>query len=127
MPTQFVTNPRRPAAKKSAARRKNPSPRPSVATLARAGFSRTQANDLRDKMDGLSTFTVLKAADKMLEGHGVEYIESLTDTSRNREGLSYVNMGDTYMTTLIYDHGKGRFLVTSWGDIVERDTKRFGY
>lgn len=126
MPTQFVTNPRRPAKKRSA-RRKNPSPRPSVATLARAGFSRTQANDLRDKMDGLSVFTVLKAADKMLDGHGVEYIESLTDTSRNREGLSYVNMGDTYMTTLIYDHRSGRFVVSSWGDIVERDSKRFGY
>lgn len=79
------------------------------------------------KTGSSSVENILKVADDLLDGHGVEYIESLTDTMRSREGLSYVNMGDTYDTTLIYDHGKGRFVVSSWGDIVERDAKRFGY
>jgi hypothetical protein len=44
----------------------------------------------------------------------------------DKDGLDYVNMGDTYDTTLIFDHRKGRFIVSSWGDIVERDrTGRF--
>lgn len=140
MPTQFVTNPRRPAAKKSAAakkrpaRRKNPSFKsphagPSVKRMVEfLGIRKAGAEMLKAKMnDGDSAGSILKAADHLLYGNGVEYIESLTDTMRIREGLSYVNMGDTYDTTLIYDHGKGRFVVSSWGDIVERDAKRFGY
>ena len=34
-------------------------------------------------------------------------------------------MGDTYDTTLLYDHKTGRFSVGSWGDIVERQPRRF--
>jgi len=37
----------------------------------------------------------------------------------------YVNMGDTYDTTLIYDYKTNRFVVSSWGDIVERQPRRF--
>lgn len=134
MPTQFVTNPRRPA-KKRPARRKNPSLKsphagPSAQRMADAlDISLPVAMMLKVKMKtgSSSVGNILKVADDLLDGHGVEYIESLTDTMRSREGLSYVNMGDTYDTTLIYDHGKGRFVVSSWGDIVERDAKRFGY
>ena len=32
---------------------------------------------------------------------------------------SYVNMGDTYVATILYDIEKGEFFVTSWGDWVE--------
>jgi hypothetical protein len=44
---------------------------------------------------------------------------------RSQDGLSYVNMGDTYDTTLLYDHKTGRFSVGSWGDIVEKQPDRF--
>jgi hypothetical protein len=127
MPTQFVTNPRRPAAKKRpAAKRRNPSPRPSVKTLSHI-VTPAEAKRLRDLMETSSVLSVLRAASRMMDGFDVEYIASSSDTMRRQDGLEYVNMGDTYDTTLIYDHGKGRFLVTSWGDIVERDHKRFGY
>jgi hypothetical protein len=45
---------------------------------------------------------------------------------RYRAGLEYVNMGDPYDTTLIYDLSTGRFYVGAWGDWVERYPKRFG-
>jgi hypothetical protein len=58
---------------------------------------------------------------KMMDGFGVEYIRSSNDTVRTPDGLDYVNMGDTYDLTLVYDHNKGKYVVTSWGDIVEAD------
>lgn len=33
---------------------------------------------------------------------------------------SYVNMGDTYTPTIIYDHEATRFLTGCWGDIAEK-------
>lgn len=50
---------------------------------------------------------------------GVETIRSTKDTMLDFNGLEYVNLGDTYDCTLVYDHAKARFYVTSWGDIVE--------
>ena len=61
---------------------------------------------------------ILQAADRMMSGNGVERISG-------RPGLMFVNMGDTYDTTLIYDYKTNRFVVSSWGDIVERQPRRF--
>lgn len=33
--------------------------------------------------------------------------------------MEYVNMGDTYVPTIVYDHVEGRFMVTSWGAWIE--------
>ena len=33
---------------------------------------------------------------------------------------SYVNMGDPYVTTIMFDHEQSRFFVACWGDIAER-------
>ena len=57
--------------------------------------------------------------------HGVEFARSVDDTMREFNGLEYVNMGDTYDSTLIFDHKKGRFCVTSVGDIIESNMRRF--
>lgn len=48
---------------------------------------------------------------------GVEHI----DRGRNSKSpaIDYVNCGDTYITTLMFVHGRG-FVVGCWGDIVER-------
>jgi len=89
-------------------------------------ISKEQASALKAMMDdGKSVSTILREADRLLNGHGVEYIQSHADTMRSQDGLSYVNMGDTYDTTLLYDHKTGRFSVGSWGDIVERQPRRF--
>jgi hypothetical protein len=125
MPTQFVTNPRRPAAKKSAARRnpafKSPHAGPSVKRMVDfLGISKSDAQALKDQMnEGATVGSILKAADRILDGNGVESIGGYGG------GLSYVNMGDTYDYTLIYDRKSRRFVAAAWGDIVEAQPRRF--
>jgi hypothetical protein len=89
-------------------------------------ISKDQASALKAMMDGGKKVSIiLREADRVLNGNGVEYIDSREDTMRSQDGLSYVNMGDTYDTTLLYDHKTGRFSVGSWGDVVERQPRRF--
>ena len=108
-------------ARRPAARRKNPaSSRPSAKALSQI-VSDAEAKELRNLMESASVAHVLRAADRMMDGFGVEYIRSSNDTVRTPDGLDYVNMGDTYDLTLVYDHNKGKYVVTSWGDIVEAD------
>jgi hypothetical protein len=38
----------------------------------------------------------------------------------------YVNMGDTYDLTLLKDNMTGNIILTSWGDWVERHSKKRG-
>ena len=104
-------------------RRKNP-PKgfriagPAVKTMSeRLRISKADAQRLKDMMD-TGAPRILQAADRMMSGNGVERISG-------RPGLMFVNMGDTYDTTLIYDYKTNRFVVSSWGDIVERQPRRF--
>lgn len=57
--------------------------------------------------------------------HGVEILRSVDDTHHSFEGISYLNAGDPYVGTLMYDHGKDKWILGCWGDIVERQEKRF--
>lgn len=104
-----------------------PIPGPSLKTLDdRLNLGGEEGKSLRYFMTEGKRQAALDYANELLGGNGIEYIESQQDTMRHREGLSYVNMGDTYDTTLIYDHKTGRFYVGAWGDWVERYPKRFG-
>lgn len=67
----------------------------------------------------------LTVCDAIMRTHGVEYISHKDDTFRESYGLSYCNTGDTYAPTLVYDHSRGTYRVTSWGDIVERYPNRY--
>ena len=60
-------------------------------------------------------------------GYGVECIRSKQDTMHNFAGIEYVNHGDTYAATLIYDYSTGNFRACSYGDILEsaRARRRF--
>jgi len=92
---------------------------PAVKTMSEGlRISKADAKRLKDMMD-TGAPRILQAADKMMNGHGVERISGVGG------GLMYVNMGDTYDTTLIYDYKTNRFVVSSWGDIVERQPRRF--
>lgn len=62
----------------------------------------------------------LHVLDSIAETCGVEYIEHEDDTFHTVYGLDYLNTGDSYTRTIIYDHSKGRYIVAAWGDIVER-------
>ena len=68
----------------------------------------------------------LTIIDRVLDTHGVEYIQSNQDTFHDAEGLSYANTGDTYGTTVVYDHSEGRWHIGDWGSFVEYDETRFG-
>lgn len=37
-----------------------------------------------------------------------------------RDGISYLNMGDTYATTIVFDSRTEQFRIGCWGDCVER-------
>ena len=63
----------------------------------------------------------LHALNAEAETFGVEYIAHRDDGCRvgDQHGLEYLNTGDTYAPTIIFDHARGSWRVTSWGDIVE--------
>ena len=65
--------------------------------------------------------------DKAVRNYGVEAIEGgpYVDSYYMHINLLYSNSGDTYTRTLVYDTLKGKFYLTSWGDIVEAQEKRF--
>jgi len=55
------------------------------------------------------------AINEVIEGYGVEYLRA----KGKHPSYEYINMGDTYTTTLLCDE-EGRFCVASIGDIVEK-------
>src|SRR6266571_8939780 len=97
---------------------------PSVKTLcARLGCDPTNAGAIRyvlsrDPRTDLEINDTLKAVSVLLHGYGVEYIPSKLDTYSKGVGLEYVNLGETYASTILYDCLHKRFICASWGDIV---------
>ena len=63
----------------------------------------------------------LSMADDIIEGCGVEYSGEVD--MRDGPPLEYVNQGDTYAVTLCWF--RGRYVVSTWGDIVERHERLF--
>jgi hypothetical protein len=65
---------------------------------------------------------VLDLANELLQGHGVEAIQDerahVDSYYFNIIGL-YVNMGDTYNQTVVYDTDEQVFQVTDWGDFYD--------
>lgn len=56
------------------------------------------------------------ALNECLEGYGVECTRG---NSEHSPSFEYINMGDTYNTTIVRFED-GRYRVTCWGDIVEK-------
>jgi hypothetical protein len=78
---------------------------------------------------------VLEQLEKELNGFGANIISHGVEklpTSDGSRGVYYINMGDTYDATILYDPEKRSFTrplagfsVGSWGDVVERQPRRF--
>ena len=68
---------------------------------------------------------VMDVANDAIGGFGVERVAYEIDDERPVD-FYYVNMGDTYNATLIGDHRKRRFYISTWGDMVEQAERRFG-
>jgi protein-L-isoaspartate O-methyltransferase len=65
---------------------------------------------------------IMETANKLLDGYGVELLTDERGDWSSYYGygvILYVNLGDTYETTLVYDIKKTTFLVTSWGDFYD--------
>jgi hypothetical protein len=64
---------------------------------------------------------LLTALNTVLGGYGDEPIRGRhVDGYYQDIQASYVNMGDTYTTTVLLDHETNRLVITSWGDWYER-------
>jgi len=57
---------------------------------------------------------VMKALDDMIDGFGIEAIRGPDDPDKIL--ATYVNTGDTYSSTVVYDLEKDEYVLTTWGD-----------
>ena len=92
---------------------------PSLATL-RKTFPMLADENLIAVREAIHFDRKMKAVDKALDNHGVEYI-------RNRHGdaiAAYSNSGDTYAPTIIRDYATGNYRLTTLGDYVEAYERR---
>ena len=67
----------------------------------------------------------LCAINEVIEGFGVEYIESVDDSFTDKQGVDFINLGDTYKCTVVFNHATNKFSYTSWGDIVEANSDEY--
>jgi hypothetical protein len=68
---------------------------------------------------------LLEMLNAVLHCFGVEYIARKEESYTDLEGISYLNTGDTYVATVIYDHTKDEWMISSYGDIVEENPEDF--
>ena len=99
---------------------------PSIKTFTeRLGLTKEQAKELRAAMESGKGLVV---GNRMLNAHGLESIGlpdgCFDNCQRPDVDIRYVNMGDTYATTLLKVNG--RYCVGSWGDVVEAYDRRHG-
>lgn len=91
------------------------------------GPAREWAAQLKAAGGRKSADAALDDADRRLEGHGVEAIRGDYHVDNYYYDIValYVNMGDTYNGTILYETDTGRFLVTTMGDWVEQNERRY--
>lgn len=90
----------------------------SALKTARAYYERE-----RDDYHHHHSFLAVEAMEHAAQKHDVEHygVEGWAITTQR--GVSYLNMGDTYALTLvaITDRWSCKFMVTSWGDLIENN------
>lgn len=65
---------------------------------------------------------VMRALNELLGGFGVESIEGEYVDSFYRNSIAtYVNMGDSYDTTILYDTRSHEYILISYGDFIESE------
>ena len=77
--------------------------------------------------DSTAVDSILEKLNKRLNGFGIESIEGDYQVDRYYYNivLLYVNKGDTYDETFLYETDTGKFYVGSWGDWVELKGKKY--
>ena len=69
----------------------------------------------------------MQAINKALRAYGVESINGEKYCGYYWQNCCalYVNMGDTYLPTILYNVVTGKYSVTSWGDWVEKHNDKY--
>jgi hypothetical protein len=68
----------------------------------------------------------MNTINKLIKGYGVETIRHHGSHPYWQDcGLIYVNQGDNYTPTIIYDTRKEKWFCTDWGTLVEAQPRRF--
>jgi hypothetical protein len=68
----------------------------------------------------------LKTANRLTDAHGVEAIRGkYVDRYYGDSVALYVNMGDSYAGTLLFNTITKKFSLTTWGNFVEKNEKRY--
>ena len=101
---------------------------PSVKTIENSiADCKEDAKEIRKLMETYYNrpHKLLKEVDRFLGAHGVEYLSPKEYNQYDDKGVYYVNMGDTYISTLCYDAKTDRIFISCWGDIVEKNPRRF--
>jgi hypothetical protein len=104
----------------------------SAARLSRElGISDRDAEKLRELValpNHRRVDQALEFANKAMDLHGVEAVRdpSQWDEYYGDVVCLFVNTGDSYATTLVYDVQRDTFLVQGWADWVERYERRTG-
>lgn len=70
---------------------------------------------------------VLRNVNAIIGAHGVEALSAPHDDGTPNPIAYYVNTGDTYSATLLWDVRKKRFELTTWGDWYERSPEYRAY
>jgi hypothetical protein len=66
------------------------------------------------------------ALNEVLQGFGVEIIGNVNMCDDDDIHAEYVNMGETYNVTILFDRRTRRFRLTTWGDWVETFEQKHG-
>lgn len=77
------------------------------------------------KNPGRDKHRTLSEINRMLNGHGVEMLQS-DDFGQRDFTVMYVNTGDNYNATVLYDNVAKRFQLTTLADFVEKNGERYG-
>lgn len=88
-----------------------------------------QARQLRAAMAKVNTHAVsdaLELASQFMNGYGVEVIrgDGHWDGFYGDIEAEYVNMGDTYMTTIVFDCRRGIYQIMCYGEWIEIAERR---
>ena len=71
---------------------------------------------------------IIEKLNFIIEGYGVEAIignDVADDEYWDDTVAVYINMGDTYAKTILYDVHESEFVVTTWGDWVEEHQEKY--
>ena len=70
--------------------------------------------------------STLETVDRLIGAHGVEAIRGkYVDRYYGDIVAQYANVGDSYAATVLFNTVTKRFSLTSWGDFVEKNSKRY--